>query len=164
VHEHEAGAHWVPAAYCWKVPVPAAHWPLVPQCPDPRSGQEVAQQRPRGRDGLTTPSCDPNRKGKLLEYIRVECKNWSKPVGVSELRSFLHKVERKFDRCRLGLVAPGGFTGSLQEELRGEKKGDKLIVLLDGGDLAALVASGDSNETTARSCSFFSVALNGHGS
>jgi CheY-like chemotaxis protein len=96
-------------------------------------------------------------------YILLECKNWSKPVGVAELRSFIHKVERKFDRCRLGLlVAPGGFTESLRAELRAERKNDKLVVLLGREDLAGLVASRDRSETLKELHERAVIDLNGH--
>lgn len=96
-------------------------------------------------------------------YILVECKNWSKPVGVGELRNFLHKVERKYNRCRLGLfVAPCGFSEPLQAELRAERKGDVPLVLLNGEDLAALIASGDRNETLKDFHERAVIELNGH--
>jgi CheY-like chemotaxis protein len=108
-------------------------------------------------------STDPLWVNERTSYILVECKNWSRPVGVSELRSFLHKVERKFDRCRLGLfVAPGGFTESLRTELRAERKDDKLIILLGPRDLADLVASGDRNETLKTLHGRAIIELNGH--
>lgn len=108
-------------------------------------------------------STDPLWVNEHTSYILVECKNWSKPVGVTELRSFLHKVQRKFDRCRLGLfVAPGGFTESLRAELRAERKDDKLVVLLGPEDLAALVASGDRNETLKKFHERSVIEMNGH--
>jgi hypothetical protein len=82
---------------------------------------------------------------------------------VAELRSFIHKVERKFDRCRLGLlVAPGGFTESLRAELRAERKADELVVLLGREDLAELVASRDRNETLKTLHERAVIELNGH--
>jgi CheY-like chemotaxis protein len=108
-------------------------------------------------------SSDPFWANERTSYILVECKNWSKPVGVEELRNFVHKVDRKFDRCRLGLlVAPGGFTGPLREELRAERRGDKLVVLVGRDDLAALVASNDRNETLKTLHQRAVVELNGH--
>ena len=108
-------------------------------------------------------STDPLWVNERTSYILVECKNWSKPVGVAELRSFLHKVQRKFDRCRLGLfVAPGGFTESLRAELRGERKDDKLVMLLGPQDLADLIASGDRNETLKKLHERAVIELNGH--
>ncbi len=96
-------------------------------------------------------------------YILVECKHWSKPVGVAELRNFLHKVERKYDRCKLGFfVAPGGFTEPFKTELRGERKGDKLVVVVGPTDLASLIASKDRNEMLKQLHERAVIEMNGH--
>jgi hypothetical protein len=47
---------------------------------------------------------------ELGRYCLVECKNWSKPAGLSTVRDFLGKL----DRCktRLGIIFSGnGITG-----------------------------------------------------
>lgn len=55
-------------------------------------------------------------------YLLVECKSWSKPVGVDGLRSFLWKLARRFWRAKLGLfVAPAGFAGTFKQELLSER-------------------------------------------
>jgi len=96
-------------------------------------------------------------------YILVECKHWSKPVGASELRNFLGKLERKYDRCKLGLfVAPGGFTEPLKSVLLTEMKGNKVILLIAPGDLVALVASKDRNETLKQFHQRSVIEMNGH--
>lgn len=96
-------------------------------------------------------------------FILVECKHWSKPVGASEFRNFFQKVERKFDRCKLGFfVAPGGFTAPLQAELRAERKNNKLVVLIGPKDLSELIASNDRNETLKQFLERAIIELNGH--
>lgn len=96
-------------------------------------------------------------------FILVECKHWSKPVGVDEFRNFFHKVERKFDRCKLGFfVAPGGFTAPLQTELRGERRNNKLVVLVGPKDLSDLITSKDRNETLKQFLERAIVEMNGH--
>lgn len=96
-------------------------------------------------------------------YILVECKHWSRPVGASELRNFLGKIERKYDRCKLGFfVAPGGFTEPLKSVLLTEMKGNKLVVLIDPHDLATLITSKDRNETLKQYHQRAVIEMNGH--
>jgi len=77
-------------------------------------------------------------------YILFECKNWSKPVGASELREFATKLERRYGRCRLGIfVAPGGFTEPLKLELLRRSKEEHLILLLGDTELRRWVESRD---------------------
>lgn len=92
-------------------------------------------------------SRDPLWVNERTSYILAECKHWSKPVDVTELRSFVFKMERRYGRCRLGFfVAPGGFTEAFKLALKAECKDDLLIVLIDGGALRELVQSSDRNE------------------
>jgi len=108
-------------------------------------------------------STDPLWVNERTSYILVECKHWSKPVGVGELRSFVWKLAHRFGRCRLGLfVAPGGFTGAFKEALRGESKDDLLVVLLEHEALRELVLSGDRNATLKRLHEQAVIELNGH--
>ncbi len=96
-------------------------------------------------------------------YILFECKNWSKPVGASELRNFLGKIERRYDRCKLGFfVAPGGFTEPLKSVLLTEMKGNKLVVILDTQDLAGFITSKDRNETLKQFHQRAVIEMNGH--
>jgi CheY-like chemotaxis protein len=112
---------------------------------------------------VSNESTDPLWVKEPSTYILVECKHWSKPVGVAELRNFLHKVARKFNRCHLGLfIAPGGFTEPLRNELRGERKEDALIVLIGPEDLATLVTSSNRNETLKAFHQRAVIDLNGH--
>jgi CheY-like chemotaxis protein len=100
---------------------------------------------------------------KESPYLLVECKNWSNPVGVTELRSFLHKLERRFGRARLGFfVAVGGFKGTFKEALLAERRGDLMVVLIDRDALAELVLAPDRNAVLKRFHEQALMALNGH--
>ena len=80
-------------------------------------------------------------------YILVECKNWSKPVGVEQLRSFLWKMTHRHDRCRLGIfVSPQGFTEPFEGELRALRSSNQLVITLDKDSLHQLIAADDKSE------------------
>ena len=88
---------------------------------------------------------------KESQYFLAECKNWSKPAGAPELRSFLYKLERRFDRAHLGFfIAPGGFTGTLKDTLLAERKEKYLVVLVDHEALSELVQSTDRSAVLKR--------------
>ncbi|MEZ4405928.1 MAG: response regulator [Polyangiales bacterium] len=78
------------------------------------------------------------------QYILVECKNWSKPVGVDELTLFWAKLERRYSRCQLGLfVATGGFAKTVQIERWSRRNGQTLVLLLGPEELKAFVTAPD---------------------
>ncbi len=78
------------------------------------------------------------------QYLLVECKNWSKPVGADELTLFWSKLERRFNRCQLGLfVAMGGFAKTVQIERWTRRNGRTLVLLLGPEDLKSLVGATD---------------------
>ncbi len=80
-------------------------------------------------------------------YFLFECKNWSKPVGRSEIDVFVRKLERRHQRCRLGFFAAfGGFTDPALKSQLADGKDAVLVVFMDGEDLARLVAPGDRSE------------------
>lgn len=79
-------------------------------------------------------------------YILVECKNWSRPAGRSELVIFQDKLARRFGRAKLGFfVAPGGFTTGFLDGRRHEGQGDILVVCIGPEGLETLVTSHDRN-------------------
>lgn len=89
-------------------------------------------------------STDPFWMNERTSYILVECKNWTRKVGAAEMRSFLWKLARKYNRARLGIfIAPSGFTGPLKADLRGERRDDVLVLLLGEKELRTLVLSTD---------------------
>jgi ActR/RegA family two-component response regulator len=95
--------------------------------------------------------------------LLVECKNWSKPVGVPELRDFFYKLEHRYGRCRLGLfVAPGGFAETFKTELLTRRSREHLVILLGPDELSELVESHDRNEFLKKRYADALVALNGH--
>lgn len=88
---------------------------------------------------------------KESQYFLAECKNWSKPAGAAELRSFFHKLERRFNRAQLGFfIAPGGFTGSMKDALLAERKNNHLVVLIDRDALSELVLTRDRGSILKR--------------
>lgn len=69
----------------------------------------------------------------------VECKNWSSPVGAGELRIFAEKIRERRSLCRVGfLIAPGGFTRSIEGMLRSRQAEGVIIFLLTFSDLEEL--------------------------
>lgn len=81
---------------------------------------------------------------KETAFLIAECKHWSKPVGVTELRSFLWKLHHRYGRCRLGFfVSTQGFTGPFHETLNSERAGEALVIAIDGGELERLIQSQD---------------------
>lgn len=108
-------------------------------------------------------STDPLWVNERTSYILAECKNWSKPVDVTELRSFAWKLTHRHGRCRLGFfIAPGGFTSAFKDALRGEAKDDYLVVLVDREALRALVLSTDRNGVLKRLHEQAVIGQNGH--
>lgn len=108
-------------------------------------------------------STDPFWVNERTSYVLVECKNWTKPVGVGDLRSFVWKLARRYGRCRLGFfVAMGGFTSSFKDDLRGERSDDILVVLLDRDALRDLVLAKDRNAFLKKLHEQAVVELNGH--
>jgi DNA-binding response OmpR family regulator len=82
-----------------------------------------------------------NKEG---QYLLVECKNWQSKVGVEQLRSFLFKLQNRYDRARLGvLLSINGFTDTVERELLSVRSERALVILADGPMLDALVASVD---------------------
>lgn len=96
-------------------------------------------------------------------YFMVECKNWSRPVGVDEVRLFLGKLERKYHRCKLGFfVVLGDFARTVRMDQLGERRGDFLIVPINHQDIVSLVHSLDRNETLKSFHQRAVLAENGH--
>ena len=76
--------------------------------------------------------------------ILVEAKNWSQKVGPEVLDRLLAKMERKFQRCRLGiLVAPAGFTEGVATTYLAERKGPVAVMLLGPAEIDRLVQGPD---------------------
>jgi hypothetical protein len=75
----------------------------------------------------------------------VECKNWARPVGASELRNFEVKLQNHAHKTKIGmLVAPGGFTRDATEALKRASRSSCMMVLVTGEDLQAL-AEGETS-------------------
>lgn len=96
-------------------------------------------------------------------HLLVECKNWSRPVGVPELSLFANKMAHRYGRCRLGLfIAPGGFADTVRAELLSRRTDHLLILLLDAEGLNALVETRDRNAYLKKLHTDALVAQNGH--
>ncbi len=77
-------------------------------------------------------------------YLLAECKNWSSRCGTGELRSFRGKFTAKYERVRTGfLIAPGGFTDAVHQDIRSHKEAKILIILVDADDLERWIAAED---------------------
>lgn len=84
---------------------------------------------------------------KESPYILVECKNWTKHVGVKELRDLWGKMEGRYNRCRLALlIAPGGVAPTVHNLQLRKSEEDMLVVLIAAGDLDTLIRSKDRSE------------------
>ena len=81
------------------------------------------------------------------QYLIAECKHWSKPVGVAELRSFLWKLHNRYGRCHLGFfVTTQRFTEPFLDELRRGSKSNVVVIAIDGPALEQLITSRDRNQ------------------
>lgn len=101
---------------------------------------------------------------KCGAYILVECKHWSKPVGVDEARSFLDKVKGRYGLCALGFfMTLGDVTEPFRQRLREERRaGDSLVVVLGRTDLEALVRAPDRGALLKQLHERAVIELNGH--
>jgi CheY-like chemotaxis protein len=111
----------------------------------------IVKSRRRGLDEeldlvVRNESTDPlwSKEGA---YFLVECKNWSRPCDPRELDHFVMKLERRFDRAKLGFfVAASGFTKGVRTTLAAERRSSHLVVPIDRGDLQKLVEASDRSE------------------
>jgi len=77
-------------------------------------------------------------------YLLGECKNWSAKCGAPEVRAFRAKFSTKYNRVKTGfLFATGGFTKEAHEDIRSNKAGEILIVLVGAEDLARWIEADD---------------------
>jgi CheY-like chemotaxis protein len=77
-------------------------------------------------------------------YLLGECKNWSSRCGTNEIRNFRGKLTAKYGRVRTGfLIASGGFSKEVYEDVRSHKEGALLIILIDAPDLERWIAADD---------------------
>ena len=75
-------------------------------------------------------------------YIFVECKNWSSKVGSDEIKKFRGKLEDHKNLCRVGFfISINGFTKSEDIALIRVGSQDKILCLIDGGDIQKFLDS-----------------------
>jgi CheY-like chemotaxis protein len=97
------------------------------------------------------------------QYLVVECKNWSKPVGPDELVVFRNKIGNRGGRCHLGFfIAVGGFTDGFHSHAATFRKDDILVVSMGRNDLEELVNETDRNEVLKKLHARAAMAGNGH--
>lgn len=108
-------------------------------------------------------SQDPFWAREPSQYVLVECKNWSGPVGGSEFLVFESKVRNRFDRCRLGFfVAVGGFTKGFDAKAQKNPALSTLVVPVGPEDIQDLVSTRERNEVLKRLHSRAVMPGNGH--
>jgi CheY-like chemotaxis protein len=108
-------------------------------------------------------SQDPFWARDQSQYVIVECKNWSGPVGAPEFSSFKEKIQNRFDRCRLGFfVAVGGFTKGFDWKTQKNPALSTLVVAVGPEDIQELVSTRDRNEVLKRLHSRTVMPGNGH--
>jgi CheY-like chemotaxis protein len=101
--------------------------------------------------------------GEGSQYILVECKNWSRPVGPDELVIFRNKLENRGTRCRLGFfIALGGFTAGFDSQAATFRKDPFLVVPLDRADIDQLVKASDRNSLLKQFHERAAMTGNGH--
>jgi CheY-like chemotaxis protein len=108
-------------------------------------------------------SIDPFWSRENSQYILVECKNWSKPVGPGEFVIFRNKLENRGARCRLGFfVALGGVTEGFGTHAATFRKDPHLVVTLDRSDIDSLVNATDRNALLKQFHQRAAMTGNGH--
>lgn len=89
---------------------------------------------------LTNGLTHPFWTAQSSAYMFVECKNWSSPVGVKELRVFESKMRDRGAVCKIGIfVAMGGFAETALERLKVPQRDLGAIFAVTGHDLRELV-------------------------
>jgi len=81
--------------------------------------------------------------------ILVECKNWTKPVGIEEARVFESKIRELGQRANLGIfVALNGVTPPFKKHLNNLKRENYTILVLTNKEIEELTVSYklDANE------------------
>jgi CheY-like chemotaxis protein len=97
------------------------------------------------------------------QYILVECKNWSKPAGPTELVVFRDKMLNRGGRCRLGFfIAVGGFTEGFSTRTATYRKDDLLVVPVGTAGIDELVNATDRNAVLKKLHGDAVMAGNGH--
>lgn len=87
---------------------------------------------------------DPAWRADGAAYLLGECKNWSKPCGAPELRSFYAKLTNKFGHARTGFFfAPGGFAKTFEEARQQKAEGSVLVIPVDAADLGRWIDADD---------------------
>ncbi|MGH9954366.1 MAG: restriction endonuclease, partial [Nitrososphaeraceae archaeon] len=86
-----------------------------------------------------------NREGVWADFegiIFVECKNWSKPVGSSEIDSFYAKLRNKHIKSGL-FISIKGITGKKMEDARGQIRlclhDGYNIIIVNGKDIKEIL-------------------------
>ena len=85
---------------------------------------------------------DPFWSSLTSPVILVECKNWSRPAGVSALRVLESKMRDRGALSRIGIfVSMSGFTNPFLVRLKSVQADVGVIFAIDGDDLSTIVHS-----------------------
>ena len=75
-------------------------------------------------------------------FIFAECKNWTSKVGSNEIKTFKGKLQDHGNLCRAGIfISVNGFTSSKDIEQIRVGAQDKILCLIDGGDIQKFLDS-----------------------
>lgn len=81
---------------------------------------------------------------KESPYLLGECKNWSGSVEASDYEVFASKLENKFGRARSGFFfSVNGFTKGFRERAIQGRKGDRLVIMVDGDAIRGWIDAAD---------------------
>lgn len=73
-------------------------------------------------------------------FVFVECKNWSKPVGVKEVKELEMKMVDRAAICKIGIfVSMSGFAKTALDRLKKVQSKDGIIFAITGDDLRELI-------------------------
>jgi hypothetical protein len=87
----------------------------------------------------------PFWQGLASPLLFAECKNWSDPVGASEIRNFEAKLQNHAPLARVGvLVAPGGFTREAVNAIKRSSRDPYTLALVRREDLEQLARGASS--------------------
>jgi restriction endonuclease Mrr len=87
----------------------------------------------------------PFWQGLMSPLLFAECKNWTDPVGASEVRNFEGKLQNHAPLVKVGLlIAPGGFTSEARNAIKRGSRDDYSLALVERADLEQLANGAES--------------------
>ncbi len=87
----------------------------------------------------------PFWQGLSSPLIFAECKNWTDPVGASEVRNFEVKLQNHAPLVKVGLlIAPGNFTKEARSAIKRGSRDPYTLALVERADLEQLAQGAES--------------------